>query len=177
VDFERLTNQHRDAVYRQMVRVCGNQEDAEDVLIEALLRAYRHLQQLEDAAAFRAWLARIASRVCWRLKKREALLPLLQLSELEAQGRELQDRSATPEAAAVGAELKQQIQAALNALPSDSRRILELRDVEEVPGEEVAERLKISLAAMKSRLHRARRLLRTQLDLAFRAGVDESKAS
>ena len=41
MDFERLTNQHRDAVYRQMVRVCGNQEDAEDVLIEALLRAYR----------------------------------------------------------------------------------------------------------------------------------------
>jgi RNA polymerase sigma-70 factor (ECF subfamily) len=177
VDFERLTNQHRDAVYRQMVRVCGNQEDAEDVLVEALLRAYRHLQQLEDAAAFRAWLARIASRVCWRLKKREALLPLLQLSELEAQGHELQDRSATPEAAAVGAELKQQIQAALNALPSESRRILELRDVEEVPGEEVAERLKISLAAMKSRLHRARRLLRRQLDLALRAGVDESNAS
>lgn len=86
VDFERLTNQHRDAVYRQMVRVCGNREDAEDVLIEALLRAYRHLDQLQDSAAFRAWLARIASRVCWRLKKREALLPLLQLSDSASEG-------------------------------------------------------------------------------------------
>ena len=172
MDFERLTNQHRDAVYRQMVRVCGNQEDAEDVLVEALLRAYRHLQQLEEAAAFRAWLARIASRVCWRLKKREALWPLLQLSELEEAGRELQDASPSPEAEALGAELKQSIHAALAALPAESRQILELRDMEEIRGEEVAQRLGISLAAMKSRLYRARRLLRKQMDETFQSAAD-----
>ena len=44
MDFERLSHQHKDAVYRQMVRVCGNREDAEDVLIEALLKAYRSLK-------------------------------------------------------------------------------------------------------------------------------------
>ena len=59
-----------------MLRVCGNHADAEDVLIEALLKAYRHLDQLQDSAAFRAWLAKIASRICWQLRKREALLPL-----------------------------------------------------------------------------------------------------
>ena len=53
-NFERLANQHKDLVYRQMVRVCGNREDAEDVLIEALLRAYRHLDQLRDSVAFRS---------------------------------------------------------------------------------------------------------------------------
>jgi RNA polymerase sigma-70 factor (ECF subfamily) len=63
-DFETLANQHKDAVYRQMVRVCGNREDAEDVLIEALLKAYRNLDRLRDAVAFRSWLGRIASRCC-----------------------------------------------------------------------------------------------------------------
>ena len=47
MDFETLANEHKDAVYRQMLRVCGNREDAEDVLIEALFRAYRHLNRLE----------------------------------------------------------------------------------------------------------------------------------
>src|SRR5215831_16371636 len=88
-DFEALTRQHKDAVYRQMIRVCGNREDAEDVLVEALLKAYRHLDQLRESAAFRAWLAQIAKRVCWQLKEREALLPLLQLSTLEEEGREI----------------------------------------------------------------------------------------
>ncbi len=57
MDFERLSHQHKDAVYRQMVRVCGNREDAEDVLIEALLKAYRSLGDLAAPEAFRAWLA------------------------------------------------------------------------------------------------------------------------
>ncbi|HTM37024.1 MAG TPA: sigma factor [Terriglobales bacterium] len=47
MNFEALANEHKDAVYRQMLRVCGNREDAEDVLIEALFRAYRHLDQLD----------------------------------------------------------------------------------------------------------------------------------
>src|ERR1035438_5677629 len=78
VDFDALAKQHKDAVYRQMMRVCGNREDAEDVLIEALLKAFRHLDQLRESDAFRAWLAQIAKRVCWQLKERESLLPLLQ---------------------------------------------------------------------------------------------------
>ena len=57
-NFERLANQHKDKVYRQMVRVCGNHEDAEDVLIEALLKAYRHMEQLHDVESFRPWLSR-----------------------------------------------------------------------------------------------------------------------
>ena len=61
--FEKLANEHKDAVYRNMIRVCGNREDAEDVLIEALLKAYRHLDQLRDDRAFQPWLAQIAKRV------------------------------------------------------------------------------------------------------------------
>ena len=89
MNFEALANEHKDAVYRQMIRVCGNREDAEDVLIEALLKAYRHLDQLRDSVAFRAWLAQIAKRVCWQLKQQDSLMPLLQLSALEDEGKQI----------------------------------------------------------------------------------------
>jgi len=166
-DFEALTRQHKDSVYRQLIRVCGNREDAEDVLVEALLKAYRHLDQLRDSAAFRAWLAQIARRVCWQLKEREALLPLLQLSALEGEGREIAGRELTPEAQMARSQMKALLDAAIVALPPLYRSVYSLRDIEDRPGEEVADRLGISRAAMKSRLHRARQLVRAHLDAAL----------
>lgn len=162
--FEALANEHKDAVYRQMLRVCGNREDAEDVLIEALLRAYQHIHQLEHPEAFRAWLARIGSRVCWRLKRQEALQPLIQLSQMEEEGFEIPSARPLPDAQWDTVQMKRQLENALQSLPEDYRRVYELRDLEEQPGEKVAATLGISLQAMKSRLHRARALLRDRLD-------------
>ena len=167
MNFDALARQHQDAVYRQMIRVCGNREDAEDVLIEALLKAYRHLDQLRESAAFRAWLAQIAKRVCWQLKERSSLLPLLQLSTLEDEGREVAGTELLPDAQLVRREMKQLLQEAVDALPALYRPVYELCDVEDLRGEEVAQRLGISLAAMKSRLHRARDLVRSRLDTAL----------
>lgn len=166
-DFDALTREHKDSVYRQMLRVCGNREDAEDVLVEALLKAYRHLSQLRDSAAFRAWLAQIARRVCWQLKEREALLPLLQLSTLEEEGREIPGADATPEAQMAQRQMKQLLEDAIAALPELYREVYQLRDIEDRPGDEVAQQLGVSRAAMKSRLHRARDLVRTHLDAAL----------
>ena len=167
MNFEALVNEHKDAVYRQMIRACGNREDAEDVLIEALLKAYRHLDQLRESAAFRSWLTQIAKRVCWQLKEREALLPLMQLSTLEDEGREIAGGELTPEAQLARRQMKQLLDQALAALPPGYRPVYELRDVQDVSGEETARRLGISLAAMKSRLHRARELMRAHLDSAL----------
>jgi RNA polymerase sigma-70 factor, ECF subfamily len=167
VDFDALARQHKDSVYRQMIRVCGNREDAEDVLIEALLKAYRHLDQLRESAAFRGWLAQIARRVCWQLKERESLLPLLQLSTLEEDGREVPGTEAPPDVQLAQRQMKQLLKEAVDALPALYRPVYELCDVEDLRGDEVAERLGISRAAMKSRLHRARDLVRTHLDAAL----------
>jgi RNA polymerase sigma-70 factor, ECF subfamily len=167
VDFDTLARQHRDAVYRQMIRVCGNREDAEDVLIEALLKAYRHLDQLRESAAFRAWLAQIAKRVCWQLKQRESLLPLLQLSTLEEEGREVPGTELPADAQLARQEMKQLLGEAMDALPELYRSVYEPCDVEDLKGDEVAHRLGISRAAMKSRLHRARALVRAHLDAAL----------
>ena len=178
MDFEALANKHKDAVYRQMLRVCGNREDAEDVLIEALFRAYRYLDKLEHPEAFRAWLARIGRRVCWRLKRREAVLPLIQLSQMEEEGFEIPSTSPTPDAQWDAMEMKQQLKSAFQALPEGNRRVYEMRDLENQPGTKVAKALRISPAAMKSRLHRARVLLRKRIDAALKGngkGVEGAK--
>lgn len=161
--FEELVNRHKDAVYRQMLRVCGNQADAEDVLQEALLNAYRALDTLRDRAAFQAWVARIGRNVCYRLKHREALRPILDLSDaggLDA----LPDVQPSPEAAAVGRDFRECVQTALHRLPDGARRVLELRDLEGLTAAEAARVLGISVPALKSRLHRARSLVRRELD-------------
>ena len=167
MDFDRLAEQHKDAVYRQMLRVCGNREDAEDVLIEALLKAYRSLDTLEAHEAFRSWLGRIASRVCWQLRRREALLPLLQLSAVEEEGFEAIDAKPSAEDLARLAEMKAIFAAALQSLPDDYRAVYELRALEQLSGEETATQLGLSLSAMKSRWHRARKLLREHIDAAL----------
>ncbi|MGA8298492.1 MAG: sigma-70 family RNA polymerase sigma factor [Terriglobales bacterium] len=171
-NFERLVNQHRDAVYRQMLRVCGNHADAEDVLIEALLKAYRHLDQLQDSAAFRAWLAKIASRVCWQLRRREALMPLMQLSELEEQGTEIASTQSPIDVLLALEEMKTLLLAAVAGLSPEYRSVYEMRDLQDIAGDEVAQELKISRAAMKSRLHRARALVRQKLDNALTRSED-----
>jgi RNA polymerase sigma-70 factor (ECF subfamily) len=167
MDFEDLANRHKDAVYRQLMRACGNREDAEDVLIEALLKAYRNLEQLQEADAFRAWLAQIGRRVCWQLKQREALLPILQLSALEDDGIEIASRQESAETSAARDQMKSLLERAIASLPEKERQVYELRDIKEVSGEETAVRLNISQAAMKSRLFRARTNLRRYLDGAL----------
>ena len=177
MDFEALANQHKDAVYRQLIRACGNREDAEDVLIEALLKAYRNLGQLRDSSAFRSWLVQIGRRVCWQLKQHEALLPIMQLSAMEAEGAELESGDEAPDMQTARLEIKELLRQAIESLPQAERAVYELRDLEEVNGEEAAARLGLSLSAMKSRLHRARDKVRIFLDaaLAGRAPVEAAK--
>jgi RNA polymerase sigma-70 factor, ECF subfamily len=172
-NFDKLATQHKDTVYRQMIRVCGNRADAEDVLIEALLKAYRHLDQLRDAVAFRPWLAQIAKRVCWQLKERESLMPLVQLSSLEDEGREIAGDRPSMETELAARQMKVILQEAIARLPEHYRKVYELRDIDGVSGDDVARELKITASAMKSRLHRARAILRKHLDDAL-AGRNSS---
>jgi len=167
MNFEVLANANRDAVYRQLIRACGNREDAEDVLVEALLKAYRNLGQLRDSDAFRSWLAQIGRRVCWQLKQRDAMLPIIQLSAMESEGAELQSVDEAPDVSTAKRQMKQLLLDAVNSLPGPERSVYESRDLEELSGEETAAKLEISLAAMKSRLFRAREKVRTYLDAAL----------
>jgi RNA polymerase sigma-70 factor (ECF subfamily) len=171
MNFEELTNEHKDAVYRQMLRVCGNHADAEDVLMEALLKAYRSLGQLREAAAFRAWLGQIGRRLCWQLREREAMAPLLQLSAMEDEGVELASRGEAVDVELARREMKALLWQVIGGLPEETRETYLLRDVEEISGEEVAKKLGITIPAMKSRLHRARQAVRERLDQILAAST------
>jgi RNA polymerase sigma-70 factor (ECF subfamily) len=164
MDFDRLMARHKDAVYRQMVRMCGNPDDAEDVLAEALLNAYRALHQLSDEDAFQGWLAIIARRTCGRLKRRENLAPLLRLADMEDKGIEVTADSLSPETLALEAETKSCLMRVMAELPPLYREVYELRDLQELPASEVAQRLGITVAAVKSRLYRARAMIRAGIE-------------
>ncbi len=167
MEFETLANQHKAEVYRQMIRACGNREDAEDVLVEAMLKAYKSLDQLRDVETFRAWLAQIARRVCWQLKQREALHPLLQLSVMEEEGREIPSGERPVEQQIALRQMSSLLHEAVDKLGEEYRSVYVWRDLEDVPAKEVAKRLGISVAAVKSRLHRARESVRNALDAAL----------
>jgi RNA polymerase sigma-70 factor (ECF subfamily) len=162
MDFERLANRHRDAVYAQMVRVCGNHDDAEDTLVEALVAAYRAMPHLRDEEAFRGWLAKIGRRVCFRLKHRPELGPLVELADLRP----------GPEEEAASRQMKGCLLQAVAELPPLYQEVYVRRDVRQLSAEETAAELGLSVAAVKSRLHRARRMMRDALEKSLCA--DES---
>lgn len=152
-----MARRHKDAVYAQMIRVCGNRDDAEDVLVEALLSAHRAIGQLRDEAGFRPWLARIGRRVCSKLKRKKALEPILRLSEIDAPS--APDAGTDPDFAV----MKTCVESALGSLPDIYRETF-LLDLEGMTAGEIGQRLGISNAAVKSRLHRARAIVRRMLD-------------
>ena len=160
--FDALANRHRDAVYAQLVRLCSSREDAEDSLVEALVRAHEAIDTLRDEEAFRGWLAKIARRVCFRLTNRTEL----RIFE------EIVDQGVDPQLELESNQLKHCLLEAVNGLSDKLHVAYTICDLEEVKESEAAERLNISLAALKSRLHRARTHLRTSLENSFCA--DES---
>lgn len=156
--YESLVRKHKDAVYRQMVRTCGNYDDAEDVLAESLLNAYKAIDQLDDDENFRGWLATIGRRLCGRLRKREALTPVFSLANVP----EPFMMPVEPDMDLDG--LREHIHRAISGLPDGYREVYVKREIEGASGEETAQVLGISLAAMKSRLFRARALVRAAMD-------------
>jgi RNA polymerase sigma-70 factor, ECF subfamily len=165
VDFERLAKAHKDAVYRQLVRVCGNRDDAEDALVEALTSAYRSLDSLRDEEAFRSWLAQIGRRVCLRIRTRDSLGPIMQLSQMELQGLpEPQSADPPPEDAVALDALSECVSHVVDRLPQAYRDVYIMREIDGLPADEVCRTLNLSLPALKSRLHRARGIVREMLD-------------
>ncbi len=164
MDFDRLAARHKDAVYRQMVRVCGNHEDAEDSLVEALLAAYKALPKLRDEAAFQGWLAIIGRRACSRIQRHEALRPVLSLSGLNDEQLQVPDTSTNVMDEAESRELTAAIKKTVSGLPDQLRQAYEMRDIQGLSNEETAKLLGINVVAVKSRVHRARLAVRKALD-------------
>jgi RNA polymerase sigma-70 factor (ECF subfamily) len=151
-----------------MLRVCGNAEDAEDVLVEAMVRAYRASNTLGDPTAFRAWLTKIGKRVCIRLKERKRADQALSLDALIESG--VQFPNGNELTADDELDLKQTqscLQHAFEGLPDHYRAVYKMRAIEGRSAEETAAMLGISVANVKARLHRARLQVRRELDASL----------
>jgi RNA polymerase sigma-70 factor (ECF subfamily) len=172
--FDRLWARHRDKVFRSLLKACGgNPETTQDVLQDALLNAFKALQQFRGDANFATWLYTIARRLCIRarrdLDRFYSLDNPLTSEEGQTILRQLIDQySQDPEAIAIENDLRERVQQAVAELPDSLRPVLQLRDIEGLSTEETAETLGITQAAVKARLHRARELLRQKLEVYLR---------
>jgi RNA polymerase sigma factor (sigma-70 family) len=147
---DRLLGSAQHDLRRVARRTCAI-EDVDDAIQETLTQAARRLGTLRTVAAFGGWLVRILVRTCRRL-----LLGRSQRAEVTA-GDDIA-------AHGVPVELRRDLVQALAGLPPAYREVLILRDVEEWTAPEVASELGVSAEAVKSRLHRARQMMRERLD-------------
>lgn len=152
------------------MRMLRNQEDAEDALQETFLQVYRGLRGFEGRSTFSTWLFRLATNVCLMKIRQKGTEPaqLLPLEEYLPQHEEgvhpqIQEWPEKPEEVLLNKESREKMLEALGKLPADYRAVFILRDVEGFSNAEAGEALGISVAAVKSRLHRARLTLRGML--------------
>ena len=168
-----LVRAHQDRVYGFAMRMCRNVEDAKDILQETFLGMVRSLREFREESKFSTWLYRIAANACLKKRRRGVHDPTpeqeLSLDELmprpDAEGRkpEIADWSDDAERALLRGELSGRMEAAIDKLPKEYKIVLVLRDVEGLSAEETAQAVGLSVAAVKSRLHRARVFVRREL--------------
>ena len=170
--FDELVRRHADGLYAVVARLCADRHEAEEVTQEAFLRAWRGLPAFRGDAQFFTWLYRIGvnearRRADGRRRRADVVVSLDEQREHASR-----DRSVQPVDRAEHADLRRTLDAAIAALPVDQRAALVLRDVEGLSTAQAAAVLGLREAALKSRLHRARELLRAGLaDHARRRGA------
>jgi len=159
--FEQLMRRHNARVYRVARAVLRDDDQAEDVMQDAFVRAYEHLREFEGRARFSTWLTRIALYEAFARARKGK-----RLTELDAQLEEpamATQQSASPEQQLSDAEMRSSIEAAVAELPDEFRTVFVLRAVEGMSGAETAECLGIPEETVKTRLHRARARLKEAL--------------
>ncbi len=161
---------YRDDVWRLARQLCRHREDAEDVAHSALLKAAEHLDGFRWEASLRTWLHRIATNECRMLRRRKVPLSLDALLEDAATAEHRPPEPAAgepgPEEAALEAETRRSVLAALAGLPDHYHTALLLKDGLGLRAEDVAQAMGITVPAARSILHRARSALRERLAAA-----------
>jgi RNA polymerase sigma-70 factor (ECF subfamily) len=161
---DELLARHEPQIYRFALRMCGNEEDARDILQETLLAAFRNVSGFRRDARLSTWLYQIARSFC--IKQRRPRPSVRDASSLRD---DLGIASAEPQPddRVHAREVGEALAAAIRALPQASREVIVLRDVEGLSAEEAAAVVGIEVRALKSRLHRARLELRANLAAVF----------
>jgi RNA polymerase sigma-70 factor (ECF subfamily) len=157
---ESAVREHARLVYRIAYSVLRNHHDAEDATQEAFLRVLRYRRRLEGVRDRKTWLARIAWRVAVERRRKLPEIPLEEV-EAEAQTRSL---SVSADENVLGREMAGLLAALISALPEQLRDVVTLSAVQELGPAEIAEVLGASESAVRSRMFRARQVLREKLE-------------
>lgn len=163
---EALLSAVQPRLYRFSMKMCRHTHDAEDVLQDSMMSVARSIRGFRGASSLSTWLFTIARSFCIKKRRKSKFAPtseesLEQLSP--GSTRSLRDMAPTPLEQAEKTAVWAQVQAGIAALEPAYREILVLRDIEGLSAKEVAEITDLSVSAVKSRLHRARSLLRASL--------------
>lgn len=165
--FEALVTRYEKRIYRLAWNMTQNRSDAEDVVQDAFLKAFQHLDAFQGNSRFYTWLVRIALNEClMKLRRRRYVeIPIDDPVETEDSPipRELKSWSPSPEESFSQSEIRRFLEGAISELHYRLRVVFQLRDIEQLSIEETAEALGLSVAATKTRLLRARLKLRDKL--------------
>jgi RNA polymerase sigma-70 factor (ECF subfamily) len=174
--YELLMRRYNQRLFRIIRSVVSDDEEAEDILQDTWVRAYEHLDQFEGRAGFATWAGRIALHEAWaRARKSRRWTPLEgpegeMMPEVLGRGKSPE----TPETQVIRKQLGQVLQSAVDELGETYRPVFVLREVEQMSTVETAETLGLSEEAVKTRLHRARALLRQVLEERLGPAVTEA---
>jgi RNA polymerase sigma-70 factor (ECF subfamily) len=167
---ERVFHDYAPRVFHLARRMLGNDADAEDVTQDVLLQVVRKLDTFRGESAFPTWLHRVTVNAALSNRRKRAQRedhqshdPLESFHDDGHHARPLRPWSVQPEQAVLDQETQELIEKAIARLPEIYRDVYVLADVEGLPNGEIAEMLGLSLAAVKSRLHRGRLLMRDAL--------------
>ena len=179
--FDRFVGIYHAKLFRYSFAMCGQREDAEEVAQETLLKIFESLPTLREPEQLKPWLYRIAKNACLMKRRRSLFAPHpneeVSLDELRpgrdgsSQRLEIADWSALPEKLASDSEVRGAIEDAVRDLPDLYRAVFLLRDVEGLSTEEAAHALEVNTDVIKTRLHRARLMMRKHLDAHLRGAV------
>ncbi len=177
--FAKLVEMTSAQIYRMMVRILGDQQDAEDVLQETYIKAFRSLPDFEGRSSITTWLYRIAvneALMLVRKRKPQAISVDDNFSfdaEAESETMEITDFCCLPEGELLSSESRRFLDQAVQNLPENLRIVFVMRDQEGLSIQETAEALDLSESNVKTRLLRARLQLRQELSVYFRGKVQE----
>ena len=166
--FEMLVRRHEKTIFNLVYRMLGDYDEAAEVSQEVFLSAYRAIGQFRGDANFSTWLYRIALN--HTSTRRKTLIRRQQRNVAIEDTEPVRDLQPGPAEAMEKKEIRERVQRALNSLEPDDATVILLRDLQDIPYEEVARLLEIPVGTVKSRLHRARQALKSQLASYFYAG-------
>ncbi|HKS67788.1 MAG TPA: RNA polymerase sigma factor [Candidatus Acidoferrales bacterium] len=162
--YEIILRRYNQRLYRVVRAILRDEAETEDVMQDAYVRAYQHLEQFERRAAFSTWLTRIAVHEALARVKKRSRTQQLDLDGAEGESpMDPSDPALDPEQDTSRSELSRMLEDAIMGLPDEYRAVLMLRDVEELSTAETAAALNITEENVKVRLFRSRAMVRKGL--------------